>query len=132
MFTSISYRDIKKILSASDFKFLCSIFSRDTVAFPTFDPRLRNYLQQCNFAINVTQYFFYISKTINSIFRPCLVFIKKIISAPRALREFVDSLKFIKKCQIFNEPTVDYLQQTVESQLLLFITKKCLFFILRF
>ena len=44
VFTSISYRDINKITSASDLKFLCSDFSRDTVAFYTFDHRLRDYL----------------------------------------------------------------------------------------
>ena len=53
---------------------------------------------------------------------------KKIISASRVLREFIDSLKFVKKCQLSNEPTVDYLRQIVESQLLLFITKKITFF----
>ena len=45
---------------------------------------------------------------------------------PRALREFVYCLKFVKKCQVSNESTVDYLRQIVGSQLLLFITKKIL------
>ena len=54
---------------------------------------------------------------------------KKFISAPRALREFVDPLKYMKKCQLSNEPTVDYLRPIVEPQLLLFITKKMTFFL---
>ena len=53
---------------------------------------------------------------------------KKIISAPRALREFVDPLKFVKKCQLSNESTVNYLPPIDERQLLLFIIKKWLFY----
>ena len=49
---------------------------------------------------------------------------KKIISAARALREFVGMLKFGKKGQHSNEPTVVYLRQIQESQFQLFITKK--------
>ena len=56
---------------------------------------------------------------------------KKFISASRALREFVGTLKFGEKCQLSNEPIVVYLRQIQESQFQLFITnKKMTFFYL--
>ena len=44
VFMSISYRDMKNFSSASDLKFLCSVFSRDTVAFFTYEPDFCDYL----------------------------------------------------------------------------------------
>ena len=70
--------------------------------------------------------FFALSRFLILIIIDMAIFTKKknFILAPRALREFVDSLKIGKKCQLSNEPTVVYLRQIQESPFQLFITKK--------